>query len=479
MSLAMRPRTADLRDLARTADLRDLKIAACAALAGVAAVQAFSVVRGVGRRRGLRPLASPAVALAAAAGPDGGGVVDTRALPAQVHWGRPAEVALQEALDKVGSRRAFLLVSTSLRLRTDIVDELAASLGARCAGIWDGIPAHTPREAVIAAANAAREAGADAIVTLGGGSLTDGAKVVRAALAEHVFEAAALERLHYNLGDEMMGNPLRMAQLIPQITIPTTLSAGEFSFFAGCTNTAKKFEAGAKETYLYPSALPSAIILDPRMMVHTPPWLLLSTGLRSVDHCVEALCSLQGNPYSDTILQGALRLLVGGLRRAKVDPTDIAALLNCQIGIWQVVQGCQTGPRMGASHAIGHILGPAYDVPHGYTSCVLLPAVLAWNAGQPEAASRQRLVSEVFESLAADSGGEAARAAARGRSASEHVRSLVQELELPGTLKELGVGQDMLDDCARRSMEDPLVATNPRRVSGWLDVRQILDLAAG
>jgi len=50
------------------------------------------------------------------------------------------------------------------------------------------------------------------------------------------------------------------------------------------------------------------------------------------------------------------------------------------IPIPQAVQACQSGPQMGASHAIGHILGPAFDVPHGYTSCVALPAVLRWNA---------------------------------------------------------------------------------------------------
>ncbi|CAE8653481.1 unnamed protein product [Polarella glacialis] len=350
------------------------------------------------------------------------------------------------------------------------------------------MPAHSPREAVVAAANAARAVQADVIVTLGGGSLTDGAKVARVALAENVTEAAGLDHFKYTPGDEKKGNPLRMTALIPQITIPTTLSAGEFSWFAGVTNVAKRAEAGVapKETYLYPAALPSAIILDPALASHTPPELLLSTGLRSVDHCVEALGSPLGNPYSDTLLQGALKLLVRGLRRAKADSGDLEALLDCQVAIWQTVQGCQSGPKMGASHAIGHILGGAYDVPHGITSCVTLPAVLDWNAAEPEAARRQRLVAQVFEDLEAEAWSQRAwrgrqrnwRGQETTRSAAEHVRSLVHELGLPTTLGEVGVTPEMFEDCARRTMQDRLVDTNPRKISGWEDVKQILALAA-
>mmetsp|Transcript_29746 Transcript_29746/g.81482 ORF Transcript_29746/g.81482 Transcript_29746/m.81482 type:complete len:462 (+) Transcript_29746:81-1466(+) len=406
------------------------------------------------------------------------GVIDTHALPPAVYWGRPAAEALPEALEKLGAKRAFLMVSSSLRKNTSVVRDLERSLGSSCVGVWDGMPSHSPRAAVMSAARAARAAQADVIVTLGGGSLTDGAKVVRVAIAENVTQASGLDAFRYTPGDEKAGNPLRATPLMQQITIPTTLSAGEFTWFAGCTNEAKKDQPGVtpKENYLYPAALPAAIILDPAMAEHTPSWLLLSTGLRSVDHCVEALCSLAGNPYSDTMLKGALKLLVSGLRRIKVDPSDREAALDCQMAIFQTVQGCQSGPKCGASHAIGHILGGAYDVPHGYTTCVALPAVLEWNSADPAALHRQRLVREVFEELAAEGGDEAAARAARAKSASEHVRDLVSELGLPGSLREVGLKEEQLDDCSRRTMEDRLVDTSPRPISGWQDVRKILDL---
>jgi len=407
-----------------------------------------------------------------------GGAVDTHALPKKIQWGRPTSEALQEVLVELDSKRAFLMVSSTLRKETSLIDDIEGALGKLCVGVWDGMPSHSPREAVIAAANAARAASADVIVTIGGGSLTDGAKAVRIALAEHVSDISGLDGLFYTPGDEKKGNPLKMTPLIPQVSVPTTLSAGEFTWYAGVTNTAKQAEAGVapKETYLYPAALPHAIILDPAVAVHTPPWLLLSTGMRSIDHCVEALGSPKGNPYSDTILQSALKLLVHGLRRVKADPTDVAALLDCQIGMWQAVQGCQSGPSCGASHAIGHIMGGAYNVPHGYTSCVALPAVLEWNAQDPETLPRQQLVSDVFEQLARTSG-EGALKAAQKKSAAQHVRDLVKELGLPLTLSDVGINSDQLDDCSERTMQDKLVDTNPRKISDWKDVRAILELA--
>jgi len=166
------------------------------------------------------------------------------------------------------------------------------------------------------------------------------------------------------------------------------------------------------------------------------------------------------------------------MRRVKSDPGSIDASLECQIGMWQAVQGCQSGPKCGASHAIGHILGGAYDVPHGYTSCVALPAVLAWNAADSISAvsERQRLISEVFERIGAAESLNTARNSIH-RSAAEHVRGLVHELGLPETLQDIGIGLEQLDDCAKRTMGDALVHTNPRKISNWKDVREILELA--
>eukprot|EP00438_Fugacium_kawagutii_P020487 Skav220782 [mRNA] locus=scaffold3169:188687:203995:+ [translate_table: standard] len=127
------------------------------------------------------------------------GVINTHALPPAVHWGSPAKEALPSAIKKLECSRAFLMVSgTLLSEGKGAVDEIVAALGEMCAGVWHGMPAHTPRDAVLAAAMEAKKADADVIVTIGGGSLTDGAKVVRIAL-----ETGALRGVCRSMGCEL------------------------------------------------------------------------------------------------------------------------------------------------------------------------------------------------------------------------------------------------------------------------------------
>jgi maleylacetate reductase len=117
---------------------------------------------------------------------------------------------------------------------------------------------------------------------------------------------------------------------VRQITVPTTLSGGEFSAIAGVTDERTK----VKEPLRHPRTMPSAVILDPAITVHTPEWLWLSTGIRAVDHCVEGICSNEAHPYADAQAIKGLALLSSGLPRVKSNPGDLAARLDCQMGTW-------------------------------------------------------------------------------------------------------------------------------------------------
>src|ERR1700759_5537280 len=111
----------------------------------------------------------------------------------EVVFGKPAAEAIVEQMDRLGAQRAFLMVSGTLRRETDVVDHISRALGSRCAAIFDAMPAHTPREAVIAATEQARAANADLIVPIGGGSITDGAKAVQLCLANDIRTVAAMD----------------------------------------------------------------------------------------------------------------------------------------------------------------------------------------------------------------------------------------------------------------------------------------------
>ena len=112
---------------------------------------------------------------------------------------------------------------------------------------------------------------------------------------------------------------------VPLITVPTTLSAGEFSAYSGITDERHRI----KELFRYPLIIPRVVVLDPAVTVHTPEWLFLSTGIRAVDHCVEGVCSGEANPYGDAPALHGLSLLAHGLPRVKADPGDLAARLDC------------------------------------------------------------------------------------------------------------------------------------------------------
>src|SRR5215831_18887943 len=101
----------------------------------------------------------------------------------EVVFGEPAAKAILTQMDRLRASRTFLMVSGTLRRKTDEIEKIQSALGSRCTAIFDAMPQHTPREAVIAATEQARAASADLIVTVGGGSITDGAKAVQLCLA--------------------------------------------------------------------------------------------------------------------------------------------------------------------------------------------------------------------------------------------------------------------------------------------------------
>jgi len=176
---------------------------------------------------------------------------------------------------------------------------------------------------------------------------------------------------------------------------------------------------------------------------------------------VEDLCSINPQPVSDGASQHALRLLSRGLRAVKQDPANLEARLDCQLGAWMSIMGSQNDVAKGASHGIGHVLGGTAGVPHGYTSCVMLPPVLRFNLA--ETAERQRWVSEAM--------------GRPGMAAADAVAELVADLGLPGTLRAVDVRADQLDIIAAASMHDRWVHTNPRKIAGPAVVRQILEMA--
>ena len=377
----------------------------------------------------------------------------------RVVFGRPAAEVVAEEARQREAERLFVMASGTLNRTTDEVTKVRRALGNRFAGLFDRMPPHTPRRAVIEAAAAAREAGADLIVTIGGGSVTDGAKAVQLCLANDIRSTEALDRYRPVKGpDGAMGPPPCNPPAVPQITVPTTLSAGEFSAIAGVTDERHR----VKELFRHPRIIPSAVVLDPAVTVHTPEWLWLSTGIRAVDHCVEGICSGEANPYADAQALHGLALLCRGLPRVKADPGDLAARLDCQIGSWLSMGPLASGVPMGASHGIGYVLGAVFDIPHGHTSCIMLPAVMRWNKSVN--GERQALVAAAMGHPGEDPG--------------DVLDAFIAGLGMPRSLGAVKIGSENFARLAEQAMDTPWVPRNPRPISSPAQIREILELAA-
>jgi maleylacetate reductase len=372
----------------------------------------------------------------------------------EVVFGRPAAQAVVAQMDRLRASRAFLMVSGTLNRKTDEIEKIRNSLGPRCAATFDAMPPHTPREAVIAAAEQARAANADLIVTVGGGSITDGAKAVQLCLANDIRTVDDIDRLRASKGVV----PPMTAPSVRQISVPTTIAGGEFSALAGVTNQRSK----VKELLRHDLVMPRAVILDPAVTLHTPEWLWLSTGIRAVDHCVEGLCSREAHPFADAQALKGLSMLTQGLPRVKADPNDLDARMDCQIGTWLSMGPLSMGVPMGASHGIGYVLGAEFGVPHGYTSCVMLPSVMRWN--KSDNAERQALVSAAMGKP--------------GNDAADVLDSFIRDLGLPRSLQDVRIGPEQFDRIAQQAMATPWIPRNPRKIDGPAQVREILLLAA-
>ena len=306
----------------------------------------------------------------------------------RVHFGAGSLNKLEEEARPHG--RAFVVTGRTLDEKTGLVRRVEALLGGRHAGTHVGMGEHTPGSAVELAAGEAERAGADLLVSVGGGSVIDGTKAVA----------------------RQLGYPA-------QVAVPTTLSGAEWAHRVGVTDEA----AGKKAGFADPGTVPPVVILDPEATVFTPERLWLSTGIRALDHAVEGFLYGGDHPVTDvTGLEGARRLMrLLPLSRAR--PDDLSARAELQVAAWLSYFGPLNTP-MGFSHELGRRIGASYNVPHGVTSCITLsPSLEVAEETTPK--DRWRLLSDAL-------GGDPA-----GR-----VASLVEDLGLPRRLRDVGVPEN-------------------------------------
>jgi maleylacetate reductase len=375
----------------------------------------------------------------------------------RVIWGTAAVAAVIAEADRRAAQRIFIVTSKTLNRKSDAVQKIRDALGNRHVGTFDQCIEHTPRESVIAAADAARAAQPDLILTVGGGTAIDTVKVMLIALAHDLTRPEQLSDYHLRVNpDGTRHVPMIKSPPYRQIVVSTTLSSAEFSNLGGCTDTIRK----VKDAYVGREIGAAAVILDPAITVHTPQWLWLSTAVRALDHAVEGICSTQPSPIVDATSMQCLHLFGQSLERTHKHPADMDARLACLQASWLAGFGIYRVPY-GASHGIGHSLGAVTGMSHGYTSCIMLPHVMRWN--MPMTIEAQRRIAQAM----GRDDGDAATAVGR----------LIDRLGLPTRLRDLDVRRDQFEQIAVGALDHMWVRTNPRPITSRQQIVALLDSA--
>ena len=253
--------------------------------------------------------------------------------PPVIHWGAGSVQALAGELEHLGIERIALVTTKSL---------LGAALPLEPV-MTATISQHAPIGQVEEAIKDAREAAVDGVVSFGGGSPIDAAKIIA----------------------------LRVGGL-PHVALPTTLSVAELAAGAGFTD-----ETGTKGGMRDPGLLPDAVIYDAEVTLATPLQLWLSTGIRALDHAVEGFLADGDHPFNDVMALEAIRRLFDSLPRARSNPKDLDVRTENQLAAWFsfTLPGASAS---GLSHMMGKQIGARHGIPHGVTSCLLLPHVMRY-----------------------------------------------------------------------------------------------------
>ena len=386
-------------------------------------------------------------------------------VPTRIVFGNEKIDSLRDEVKKLGGKRVLVLSGRTVAEKTDSVRRINEGLGDISAGVYSGLIQRAPLSTAIEAANMAVANGVDTLVGVGGSTISDAARMIAVLMAEGITTVDRLRQLGED--QDMVLEPNLDGKSLPlQVSIPTTLSAGEFNMGGG---NVLDDQAGHKIRVRHPRLYADLIMLDPVMTEGTPDWLWLSTGVKALDHCIERLYSTGNQPAIDAPVLAAAEMLFTYLPKSRESDGDPEARLQCLVAAWMSMMGAPNF-SMGLSHAIGHIIGVHYSVGHGYTSCVTQPYVMEFN--RPVSAAKQALLAR---SAGLDTRGMSDEAAAEA--AARAVDDFIMGMGMPHRLRELEIPEEDLPKIAELVLTDGGTRSNPISITSAEQVMGVLTAA--
>ena len=355
----------------------------------------------------------------------------------RIHYGE--NVVSEKLIEELQSLnvKQILIVTTNSMLNSSAYKAMVASLQFNNFSTHVTISKqHVPEEILMKDLKLIKEFNPHVIISCGGGSPIDAAKIISFILSENIQSSSDL----YLYSENIRKKKITMNSFIYHFAIPTTLSASEFTGIAGVTND----EDHLKYKFSHINMTPKQVFLDPTFTLDTPEWLWLSTAIRAVDHAVETLYSPIPNPINTSLALQALKKLYVYLPLTKEHPSNLEYRLQCQIGSWLSLFSV-SNIKLGLSHSIGHQLGALYNIPHGITSAIMLPHVM--NLLLPQTLNEQYQITETL--------GQATGILNRdAQMAPQLIRQFIKDLGIPHRLRDFNVPKESLQTVVNNILSD-------------------------
>ena len=367
-------------------------------------------------------------------------------LPTHVVFGRGTLEQLGPRTRALG-RRALVVTDRGL-VSTGLVERCAGLLRGAAVDslVFDQVEPNPTVGQVEAALAAGSGQDIDVVVSIGGGSAHDCAKMV-------ALVAANGGRVRDYEGSDRAPGPG-----IPLIAVNTTSGTGaDVSRFAVITDTERKVKMVIADRRV----MPQLAINDPLTTAGMPKAVTMASGLDALTHGVEAFVSTLASDLTDMLALRAVELAAQHLVRAVEHGDDAEAREGMMLGSLYAGMAINSA-LVGATHALAHALGAVLDLPHGVCNGILLPHVCAFNYG---AASKR------YDRLAHLIGG-----GSDGRRLPRMLRSIGDRVGLPKGLAALGVTRSHFPTLVERAMADLTMTTNPRPLTA-ADVTAVYERA--
>jgi acyl-CoA reductase-like NAD-dependent aldehyde dehydrogenase/alcohol dehydrogenase class IV len=357
--------------------------------------------------------------------------------PVKVNAGPGYISSLPHELNLMNTKRSVIITDKGLRA-AGLVDRVVKAMGSYCVGVFDDVVENSGYETIDEAVEFCKQARAECIVSLGGGSSIDTAKVTAVTLTQG---GKAID----NITMFALNNPV-----IPHIAIPTTAGTGsEMTNIAVVMNRTINRKINLAE---YP-ATPNVAILDPLLTLGLPPKITAATGMDALSHAIETIVCTRRNMMSKQFALEAIRLISKNLRTAVEKGDDVDARFN------MLMASANAGIAINMSmtclgHGMAHAVGAKFHAHHGALCGIFLPHIMNFSLGACE---------DLFIDIAEAFGVNTAKMSRKKAAAAsvECVVNLMKDINHPLTISELGVPEDAIPELSVVTLSEFPTMFNP------------------